>query len=60
VSAKVQVIFYSMYGHVFKMAKPVMEVAKSAGADVSLSDDVPEKYGAKAAPASLRAYRWSK
>ena len=59
-SAKVQVIFYSMYGHVFKMAEAVVEGAKSAGADVSLyqvaelmPDEVLEKYGAKVAQASF-------
>ena len=59
-SARVQVIFYSMYGHVFKMAEAVVEGAKSAGADVSLyqvaellPDEVLDKYGAKAARASF-------
>jgi NAD(P)H dehydrogenase (quinone) len=54
---KVQVIFYSMYGHVYKMAQAVVEGAKQvAGAEVSLyqvqeliPDDVLEKYGAKGA-----------
>ena len=58
---KVQVIFYSMYGHVYKMAQAVVEGAKQvADAEVSLyqvqelvPDDVLEKYGAKAAKASL-------
>jgi NAD(P)H dehydrogenase (quinone) len=60
-AVKVQVIFYSMYGHVYKMAQAVVEGAKQIpGADVSLyqvgelmSDDVLEKYGAKAAKAAL-------
>ena len=60
-SIKVQVIFYSMYGHVYRMAEAVVEGAKQvAGADVSLyqvqelmPDDVLERYGAKAAKASL-------
>jgi NAD(P)H dehydrogenase (quinone) len=59
-SIKVQVIFYSMYGHVYKMAEAVSEGAKQGGAEVSLlqvpeliPDDVLEKYGAKAARASF-------
>jgi NAD(P)H dehydrogenase (quinone) len=60
-SIKVQVIFYSMYGHVYRMAEAVVEGAKQvAGAEVSLyqvaelvPDDVLEKYGAKAARASF-------
>jgi NAD(P)H dehydrogenase (quinone) len=60
-SIKVQVIFYSMYGHVYKMAQAVAEGAKQvAGAEVSLyqvaeliPDDVLEKYGAKAAKISF-------
>jgi NAD(P)H dehydrogenase (quinone) len=59
-SVKVQVVFYSMYGHVYRMAEAVVEGAKQAGADVSLyqvqelmPDDVLEKYGAKAAKAAF-------
>jgi NAD(P)H dehydrogenase (quinone) len=60
-SVKVQVIFYSMYGHIYKMAQAVVEGAKQvSGAEVSLyqvaelvSDDVLEKMGAKAARASF-------
>jgi len=60
-SVKVQVVFYSMYGHVYRMAEAVAEGAKQVpGAEVSLyqvpellSDDVLEKYGAKAAKAAL-------
>jgi NAD(P)H dehydrogenase (quinone) len=60
-SIKVQVIFYSMYGHVYKMAQAVVEGVKQVpGAEVSISqvaelvpDDVLEKYGAKAARASF-------
>jgi NAD(P)H dehydrogenase (quinone) len=60
-SIKVQVIFYSMYGHVHKMAQAVVEGVKQVpGAEVSISqvaelvpDDVLEKYGAKAAKASF-------
>src|ERR1700757_4981245 len=56
-SIKVQVVFYSMYGHVYKMAEAVAEgVRQVPGAEVSvyqvpelISDDVLEKYGAKAA-----------
>jgi NAD(P)H dehydrogenase (quinone) len=60
-SIKVQVIFYSMYGHVYKMAQAVAEGAKQVpGAEVSLyqvaelmPDEVLEKYGAKAAKAGF-------
>ena len=34
--AKVQIIFYSMYGHIYKMAEAIAEGAKSAGAEVSM------------------------
>ncbi|HEY8715468.1 MAG TPA: NAD(P)H:quinone oxidoreductase [Candidatus Acidoferrum sp.] len=58
---KVQVIFYSMYGHIYKMAQAIVEGAKQVpGAEVSLyqvaelvPDAVLEKYGAKAARASF-------
>jgi NAD(P)H dehydrogenase (quinone) len=58
---KVQVIFYSLHGHVHKMAQAVVEGAKQIpGAEVSLFQvqellpvDVLEKYGAKAAKAEL-------
>jgi NAD(P)H dehydrogenase (quinone) len=34
---KIQVIFYSMYGHVFRLAEAVVEGARQVpGADVSL------------------------
>jgi NAD(P)H dehydrogenase (quinone) len=60
-SIKVQVIFYSMYGHVYRMAEAVVEGAKQVpGAEVSLyqvqeliPDDVLEKYGAKGAKAAF-------
>jgi NAD(P)H dehydrogenase (quinone) len=60
-SVKVQVIFYSMYGHVYRMAEAVVEGAKQVpGAEVSLHqvaelipDDVLEKYGAKGAKAAF-------
>jgi NAD(P)H dehydrogenase (quinone) len=60
-SIKVQVIFYSMYGHVHKMAQAVEEGAKQVpGAEVSvyqvaelMPEDVLEKYGAKAAKAAF-------
>jgi hypothetical protein len=64
VSIKVQVIFYSMYGHVYRMAEAVVEGAKQVtGAEVSLyqvqelmPDDVLEKYSAKAAKASFAKF----
>ena len=54
---KVNVIFYSMYGHVYRMAEAIAEGAKGvAGTQVNmfqvpevLSDAVLEQYGAKAA-----------
>ena len=60
-SIKVQVIFYSMWGHVYRMAEAIVEGAKQIpGAEVSLyqvpelvPDDILEKYGAKAARASF-------
>ncbi|HTZ33228.1 MAG TPA: NAD(P)H:quinone oxidoreductase [Methylomirabilota bacterium] len=60
-SIKVQVIFYSMYGHVYKMAEAVAEgVRQVPGADVSvyqvpelIPDHILEKYGAKSAKASM-------
>lgn len=60
-SVKVQVIFYSMYGHIYKMAQAVVEGAKQVpGAEVSLyqvqeliPDNILEQYGAKAARASF-------
>ncbi len=64
-SIKVQVIFYSMYGHIYKMAQAVVEGVKEvSGAEVSLyqvaeliPDDVLEKYGAKTAKASFYMYQ---
>jgi NAD(P)H dehydrogenase (quinone) len=60
-SIKVQVIFYSMYGHVYKMAQAVAEGVKQvSGAEVSIyqvaeliPDDILDKYGAKAAKAGF-------
>jgi NAD(P)H dehydrogenase (quinone) len=54
---KVQVIFYSMYGHVYRLAEAVAEGARQvAGAEVNLfqvpelvPEDMLEKSGAKAA-----------
>ena len=60
-SIKVQIIFYSMYGHVCRMAEAVAEGAKQVHhAEVTLyqvpeliTDDVLEKHGAKAAKATF-------
>jgi NAD(P)H dehydrogenase (quinone) len=60
-SVKVQIIFYSMFGHVYRMAEAVAEGARQvSGAEVSLyqvqeiiPEDVLEKYGAKAARATF-------
>jgi len=54
---KVQIIFYSMYGHIYKMAEAIAEGARQVpGADVTiyqvaelLPDEALERIGAKAA-----------
>lgn len=55
-SVQVQVIFYSMYGHVYKMAEAVAAGAREAGGEVKLfqvaelvPDETLERTGAKAA-----------
>jgi NAD(P)H:quinone oxidoreductase type IV len=61
VTAKIQVVFYSMYGHVYRMAEAVAEGAREVGAtEVSLwqvselvPDEILEKSGAKAARAAF-------
>ena len=58
---KIQVVFYSMYGHLYKMAEAVAAGARDAGdTEVTLwqvpelvPDDVLEKSGAKAAKAAF-------
>lgn len=58
-AVNIQIVFYSMYGHVYQLAEAVAEGARSvAGTDVALfqvpelvPDDVLEKSGAKAARA---------
>lgn len=52
-STKVQVIFYSLYGHIYKMAEAVAAGAREAGAEVellqvqeTLSDEIIAKMGA--------------
>jgi len=58
---RVQVVFYSMYGHVYRMAEAVAAGAREvSGADVKLyqvpelmPDDVIEKSGARAARAAF-------
>jgi NAD(P)H dehydrogenase (quinone) len=60
-ATRIQVVFYSMYGHIYKMAEAVAAGAREvAGADVKLfqvpelvPDDVLEKSGAKAARAAF-------
>ncbi|HSD61913.1 MAG TPA: NAD(P)H:quinone oxidoreductase [Burkholderiales bacterium] len=59
--AKVQVVFYSMYGHIYKLAEAVAAGAREvAGSEVSLfqvpelvPEDVLEKSGANAARAAF-------
>jgi NAD(P)H:quinone oxidoreductase type IV len=58
---KVQVVFYSMYGHIYRMAEAIVAGAREvAGTEVALyqvaelvPDDVLEKSGAKAARAAF-------
>jgi flavorubredoxin len=60
---KVQVVFYSMYGHVYRMAEAVAEGARGVdGVEVELlqvpelvPEDVLEESGAKAAHAAMVA-----
>jgi NAD(P)H dehydrogenase (quinone) len=54
--ARIQIVFYSMYGHVYRMAEAVAAGARDAGAEVSLwqvpelvPDDVLERSGAAVA-----------
>jgi NAD(P)H dehydrogenase (quinone) len=58
--AKIQIIFYSMYGHVYQMAEAVAAGARDAGAEVRLwqvpepvPDEILEKSGAHAARAAF-------
>ena len=60
-TTRVQIVFYSMYGHIYTMAKAIAEGAGSI-ADVEVEllqvpelipDDVLEQYGAKAARAAF-------
>ena len=61
-AVKVQVVFYSMYGHIYRMAEAVAEGAREvAGAEVALfqvpelvPDEALSKSGAKAARAGVR------
>lgn len=60
-ATKIQVVFYSMYGHVYRMAEAIAEGVRSVeGCEVQLlqvpelmPDEVLEQYGAKAARASF-------
>lgn len=59
-AAKVQVVFYSLYTHVYQLAQAVVEGAKEAGAEVSLaqvpeilSPEILEKMGATEAKKSF-------
>ncbi|MDB5841796.1 MAG: wrbA [Herminiimonas sp.] len=60
-ATRIQVVFYSMYGHIYKMAEAIAAGAREVpGADVTLyqvqelvPDDVLEKSGAKAARAAF-------
>ncbi len=53
-SVKVQVVFYSLYGHIYQMAEAIATGAREAGAEVSLfrvpeliPDEILEKTGTK-------------
>jgi multimeric flavodoxin WrbA len=55
-AAKIQVIFYSMYGHVYRMAEAIAAGARDAGGEVSLwqvpelvPDEILERNGAAVA-----------
>lgn len=57
---KVQIVFYSMYGHIYRMAEAVAEGVREAGGEAELlqvpelvPDEVLEKSGAKAARAAF-------
>jgi NAD(P)H:quinone oxidoreductase type IV len=60
-TVKIQVVFYSMYGHIYKMAEAIAAGAREVtGAEVAMyqvqelvPDDVLEKSGAKAARAAF-------
>jgi NAD(P)H:quinone oxidoreductase type IV len=60
-ATKIQVVFYSMYGHIYRMAEAIVAGAREvAGTEVALyqvaelvPDDVLEKSGAKAARAAF-------
>ena len=60
-TVKVQVVFYSMYGHIYRMAEAIVAGAREvADTEVSLHqvaelmpDEVLEKSGAKAARAAF-------
>jgi NAD(P)H:quinone oxidoreductase type IV len=60
-AVKIQVVFYSMYGHIYKMAEAIAAGAREVpGAEVTMyqvqelvPDDVLEKSGAKAARAAF-------
>ena len=60
-NAKVYVVFYSMYGHIYSMAKSVADGARSVpGVEATLfqvpevmSDEALERHGAKAARAAF-------
>jgi NAD(P)H:quinone oxidoreductase type IV len=58
--ARIQVVFYSMYGHVYQMAEAVAAGAHAAGGEVSLwqvpelvPDEILERSGAAAARAAF-------
>jgi NAD(P)H:quinone oxidoreductase type IV len=59
-SAKIQVVFYSMYGHIYQLAEAVSAGARATGADVSLWQvpelvpaEILEKSGAAVARAAF-------
>ena len=59
-SCKISIVFYSMYGHIYRLAEAVADGARAAGAEASLwrvpelvPDEVLEKSGAKQAQAAF-------
>ncbi|UXY15179.1 NAD(P)H:quinone oxidoreductase [Chitiniphilus purpureus] len=57
-TTKVQIVFYSMYGHVYRLAEAVAEGVREAGAEATLlqvSELVPEEILAKSGADKARA-----
>lgn len=63
---KVNIVFYSMYGHIYRMAEAVAEGARQvSGAEVglfqvpeTLSQEILAKMGQRRQKRNLHIYRW--